>query len=49
VTQGGSLRAALDACLSSPAGRGVVVDERGRLVGSITAAEVLGLIEGVRS
>jgi osmoprotectant transport system ATP-binding protein len=49
VTQGGSLRAALDACLSSPAGRGVVVDERGRLVGSITAAEVLGLIEGARS
>ena len=29
--QGGSLRAALDAALSSPTGRGVVVDEEGRL------------------
>ena len=28
ATQGGTLRAALDACLSSPSGRGVVVDER---------------------
>jgi osmoprotectant transport system ATP-binding protein len=43
--QGGSLRAALDACLSSPSGRGVVVDEAGRLVGSLTAREVLDLIE----
>ena len=45
VSQGGSLRAALDACLSSPSGRGVVVDEAGRLVGSLTAREVLDLIE----
>jgi osmoprotectant transport system ATP-binding protein len=45
ATQGGSLRAALDACLSSPSGRGVVVDESGRLVGSTTAREVLDLIE----
>ena len=45
VTQGGSLRAALDACLSSPSGRGVVVDDGGALVGSITAREVLDLIE----
>ncbi|MEP6817289.1 MAG: ABC transporter ATP-binding protein [Marmoricola sp.] len=45
ATQGGSLRAALDACLSSPSGRGVVVDEAGRLVGSVTAREVLDLIE----
>jgi osmoprotectant transport system ATP-binding protein len=45
ATQGGSLRAALDACLSSPSGRGVVVDERGVLSGSITAREVLDLIE----
>ena len=43
--QGGSLRAALDATLSSPTGRGVVVDGDGRLVGSITASEVLALIE----
>jgi osmoprotectant transport system ATP-binding protein len=43
--QGGSLRAALDAALSSPTGRGVVVDGEGRLIGSITASEVLTLIE----
>jgi len=47
--QGGSLRAALDATLSSPTGRGVVVDEDGRLVGSITAGEVLELIEPRRA
>ena len=46
ATEGGSLRAALDACLSSPAGRGVVVDGSGALVGSTTAVEVLALIEG---
>jgi osmoprotectant transport system ATP-binding protein len=45
ATQGGSLRAALDACLSSPSGRGVVVDENSALLGSITAREVLDLIE----
>ncbi|MDQ1690823.1 MAG: osmoprotectant transport system ATP-binding protein [Pseudonocardiales bacterium] len=45
ATQGGSLREALDACLSSPSGRGVVVDSDETLLGSITAAEVLALIE----
>jgi osmoprotectant transport system ATP-binding protein len=45
ATQGGSLRAALDACLSSPSGRGVVVDGDGRLLGTLTAREVLDLIE----
>ena len=45
ATQGGTLRAALDACLSSPSGRGVVVDGDGKLLGSVTAAEVLDLIE----
>ena len=45
ATQGGTLRGALDACLSSPSGRGVIVDESGRLVGSTTAREVLDLIE----
>ncbi|HTZ45777.1 MAG TPA: ATP-binding cassette domain-containing protein [Jatrophihabitans sp.] len=44
--QGGNLRAALDACLSSPTGRGVVVDQDGALLGTVTAAEVLALIEG---
>jgi len=41
----GSLRAALDAALSSPSGRGVVVDEEGRLAGTVTATEVLARIE----
>ncbi len=41
----GSLRSLLDACLSSPSGRGVVVDEAGRLAGTVTAAEVLARIE----
>jgi osmoprotectant transport system ATP-binding protein len=47
ATQGGTLRSALDACLSSPSGRGIVVDESGRLVGSTTAREVLDLIEAL--
>ncbi|MEO6886913.1 MAG: ABC transporter ATP-binding protein [Jatrophihabitantaceae bacterium] len=45
ATQGGTLRAALDAALSSPSGRGVVVDTDGRLLGSVTASQVLALIE----
>jgi osmoprotectant transport system ATP-binding protein len=47
ATQGGTLRGALDACLSSPSGRGIVVDESGGLVGSTTAREVLTLIEAL--
>ncbi|NYJ74225.1 ABC transporter ATP-binding protein [Allobranchiibius huperziae] len=45
ATQGGSLRAALDACLSSPSGRGVVVDEDHRLLGSAQLDEVVQLIK----
>jgi osmoprotectant transport system ATP-binding protein len=45
ATQGGSLRAALDAALSSPSGRGVLVDQDGRLLGTISAREVLDRIE----
>jgi osmoprotectant transport system ATP-binding protein len=45
ATHSGSLRAALDAALSSPSGRGVVVDDEGRLIGSVTTAEVVELIE----
>jgi len=41
----GSLRSVLDAALSSPSGRGVMVDEEGRLLGTITAGEVLDRIE----
>jgi osmoprotectant transport system ATP-binding protein len=43
--QSGTLREALDAALSSPSGRGVVVDADGRFVGTVTAAEVLERIE----
>ncbi|MCH8626524.1 ATP-binding cassette domain-containing protein [Arsenicicoccus piscis] len=43
--QGGSLRAALDAALSSPARRGVLVDDAGRLVGTVQARDVLTEIE----
>lgn len=42
---GGPLRAALDAALSSPSRRGVVVDDDGVLVGTCCATEVLAVIE----
>ena len=42
----GTLRGALDAALSSPARRGVVVDDSGALVGTVLAHEVLSAIEG---
>ncbi|MEO7448606.1 MAG: ABC transporter ATP-binding protein [Humibacillus sp.] len=45
----GSLRALLDAALSSPSGRGVVASEDGRLVGTITASEVVPVIEARRA
>ncbi|MBR7744940.1 ATP-binding cassette domain-containing protein [Phycicoccus sp. BSK3Z-2] len=41
----GSLRGALDAALSSPARRGVLVDNDGVLVGTVRAHEVLTAIE----
>lgn len=41
----GPLRALLDAALSSPSRRGVVVDDEGVLVGSVRAHEVLVAIE----
>jgi len=41
----GPLRAALDAALSSPSRRGVIVDDTGALVGTIKAHEVLTAIE----
>ncbi|MDE2455264.1 MAG: ABC transporter ATP-binding protein [Burkholderiales bacterium] len=41
----GSLRALLDAALSSPSRRGVVVDAQGALVGSVSASGVLATIE----
>jgi osmoprotectant transport system ATP-binding protein len=41
----GSLRAALDAALSSPSRRGVIVNASGSLLGTVRASEVLALIE----
>jgi len=49
ATQGGTHRSALDAALSSPTGRGVIVDDDGKLVGTITASEVLAVIEERRA
>ncbi|GHF27001.1 proline/glycine betaine ABC transporter ATP-binding protein [Amycolatopsis deserti] len=43
--RGTSVRGALDAALSSPAGLGVVVDETGKAVGAVTARQVLDVIE----
>ncbi|WP_030185258.1 ABC transporter ATP-binding protein [Streptomyces sp. NRRL S-813] len=45
ATAHGTLRQALDAALSSPSGRGVIVHDNGQLAGTITAAEVLTRIE----
>jgi osmoprotectant transport system ATP-binding protein len=43
--EGTSLRGALDAALSSPASLGVVVDAEGRVMGTVTAREVLDVFE----
>jgi osmoprotectant transport system ATP-binding protein len=43
--ESGTLREALDAALSSPSGRGVAVTDEGRYAGTVTATQVLALIE----
>ncbi|MFD2419268.1 ABC transporter ATP-binding protein [Amycolatopsis pigmentata] len=43
--QGAPIRGALDAALSSPAGLGVVVDGEGRVVGVVTARQILDVLE----
>ncbi len=45
ATLSGPLRNALDAALSSPSRRGVIVDDDGRLLGTVRAHEVLTAIE----
>ena len=45
ATEAGTLRSALDAALSSPSGRGVVVHDDGRFAGTVTASQVLERIE----
>jgi osmoprotectant transport system ATP-binding protein len=45
ATAGGPLRNVLDAALSSPSRRGVIVDQEGAILGTIRAREVLAEIE----
>ncbi|MET3804742.1 osmoprotectant transport system ATP-binding protein [Nakamurella sp. UYEF19] len=45
ATEGGTLRNTLDAALSSPSGRGVVVDDASKLLGTVTTADVVARIE----
>jgi osmoprotectant transport system ATP-binding protein len=45
---GGNLSQALDAALSSPSGVGVAVDEGGKVVGGVLAADVLVAVEARR-
>jgi osmoprotectant transport system ATP-binding protein len=45
ATEHGTLREALDSALSSPSGRGVIVDGSGRVLGTVTASEVVALVE----
>ncbi len=44
----GTLRLALDAALSSPAGLGVAVDDAGRVIGGVKADDVLAALESQR-
>jgi osmoprotectant transport system ATP-binding protein len=44
----GSLRSALDAALSSPSGVGVAVDEQGAVAGSVSADDVLRVLDDAR-
>jgi osmoprotectant transport system ATP-binding protein len=44
----GSLRSALDAALSSPSGVGVAIDSNGAVVGSVSAGDVLAVVDAVR-
>jgi osmoprotectant transport system ATP-binding protein len=48
-TQGGALRSALDAALSSPCGLGIVVGAHGRVVGAVRAGQVLERIDAHRA
>jgi osmoprotectant transport system ATP-binding protein len=49
ATESSSLRAALDAALSSPSGRGVIVGADEAVAGTVTASQVLALIEQQRT
>ena len=47
-TPDGTLRAALDAALSSPSGIGVAIDESGAIVGGVSADEVIAALAAQR-
>jgi len=47
-TEAGSLRGALDAALSSPSGLGVAVDADGAVIGSVSAEDVLAVLDDAR-
>ncbi len=49
AVEGGSLRHVLDAALSSPSGRGVIVGPSGELVGTVTLPDVVSAIEAARN
>ncbi len=44
----GNLSHALDAALSSPSGVGVAVDDGGKVIGGVLAADVLAVVEARR-
>src|SRR6185436_17923321 len=48
ASEGGTFREVLDAALSSPSGRGVIVDGTDNLAGTVTASNVLTRIEPTR-
>ncbi|HEV7360285.1 MAG TPA: ABC transporter ATP-binding protein, partial [Mycobacterium sp.] len=45
---GGNLSHALDAALSSPSTVGIAVDEEGKVIGGVLAADVLAAVESQR-
>jgi osmoprotectant transport system ATP-binding protein len=45
ASESGTLRSALDAALSSPSGRGVIIHDDGTFAGTVTASRVLARIE----
>ena len=49
ATEGSTLRHVLDAALSSPSGRGVIVGPSGQLVGTVTLSNVASAIEAARA
>jgi osmoprotectant transport system ATP-binding protein len=45
ATSTGTMRQLLDAALSSPSRRGVVVNDSGELIGTVTASDIVKAIE----